>query len=52
MVKYLKDAGQVGKLWAHETSRVFADRLINDEDREWFQDLILSQVQRLFSNRL
>ena len=41
MVKYLKDANQVGRLWAHETSRVFADRLINDEDRDWFQELLL-----------
>lgn len=24
------------KLWVHEMSRVFADRLINDEDKDWF----------------
>ena len=26
-------------LWLHELQRVFKDRLINDQDREWFQDL-------------
>jgi len=24
------------KLWANEAFRVFHDRLINDDDREWF----------------
>ena len=28
------------KLWVHETSRVFHDRLINEEDRSWFTDTI------------
>lgn len=26
------------KLWIHEASRVFMDRLVSDEDRFWFQD--------------
>lgn len=28
------------KLWIHETARVFHDRLISDEDRDWFKDTI------------
>lgn len=28
------------KLWIHEISRVFSDRLINEEDRSWFMDSI------------
>eukprot|EP00965_Chrysotila_dentata_P078922 2602070-Pleurochrysis_carterae.AAC.2 len=27
---------QLVKLWTHECARVFADRLINDDDRNWF----------------
>ena len=30
----------MAKLWMHECSRVFHDRLINDEDRDWFTHLI------------
>lgn len=29
------------RLWINETTRVFYDRLINDEDREWFRDIVL-----------
>lgn len=32
------------KLWIHETSRVFHDRLISDEDRYWFKDTIQKQL--------
>lgn len=32
------------KLWIHETSRVFHDRLINEEDREWFKDTVQKQL--------
>ncbi|KAL4470156.1 hypothetical protein ABPG72_009081 [Tetrahymena utriculariae] len=37
------------KLWIHETSRVFADRLVNDEDRGWFKSQITSMVSRYFN---
>ena len=29
------------KLWQHEIFRVFYDRLMNDEDREWFVNNII-----------
>lgn len=32
------------QLWAHETLRVFHDRLICDEDRNWLLDCIRTQV--------
>ncbi|EGR31243.1 hypothetical protein IMG5_115030 [Ichthyophthirius multifiliis] len=32
------------KLWIHEASRVFYDRLINEEDRGWFMDTIQKQL--------
>jgi len=36
------------RLWIHENSRVFADRLINNEDREWFGKLIIQILSRTF----
>ncbi|XP_077287714.1 dynein heavy chain at 62B [Arctopsyche grandis] len=32
------------KLWIHEVSRVFYDRLINHDDREWFFELLKKYV--------
>jgi len=32
------------KLWVNETFRVFYDRLINDEDREWFKNFVVDLV--------
>ena len=33
------------KLWYHENCRVFQDRLINDEDREWFNNLLKEKMK-------
>ncbi|XP_075039903.1 dynein axonemal heavy chain 1 [Mixophyes fleayi] len=35
------------KLWYHELCRVFQDRLVNEEDRGWFDDLIKGRMQEL-----
>eukprot|EP00599_Poterioochromonas_sp_BG-1_P017876 CAMPEP_0173166600 /NCGR_PEP_ID=MMETSP1105-20130129/22117_1 /TAXON_ID=2985 /ORGANISM="Ochromonas sp., Strain BG-1" /LENGTH=3828 /DNA_ID=CAMNT_0014087887 /DNA_START=639 /DNA_END=12125 /DNA_ORIENTATION=- len=34
------------RLWVHETSRIFYDRLINQEDQLWFQKLIVELCSR------
>lgn len=34
--KKVSDAVVVVRCWCHENMRVYADRLINDEDRAWF----------------
>jgi dynein heavy chain len=37
---------QLGRLWAHEVSRVFQDRLINAEDKQWFSQLLTELLVR------
>lgn len=36
------------KLWAHECQRVFQDRLINQGDRDHFQDILTKQIKDKF----
>lgn len=36
------------RLWYHENSRVFQDRLVNDEDRKWFTELIKDKMAKDF----
>lgn len=33
----VSSAPQLIRLWMHECSRVFSDRLINEEDNKWFK---------------
>ncbi len=47
----VRDADTATKLWIHEVSRVFHDRLINDEDRDWYKDLICELLGRNFKSR-
>lgn len=45
--KTVLQSSDVMRLWLHECDRVFADRLVNDEDRTWLrgtQAKILNQV--------
>lgn len=36
-------------LWYHENIRVYSDRLINDEDRQWFDRLLRDTLNDKFS---
>eukprot|EP00752_Nemacystus_decipiens_P010663 g9495.t1 len=36
-------AADLCRVWVHETRRVFADRLISYEDKDWFEDLAKKQ---------
>ncbi len=36
----LKTEGDIYALWKHEAHRVFADRLINMQDKEWFSTMV------------
>jgi len=35
------------KLWSHEISRIFYDRLNNEEDRKWFVETVESISEKL-----
>ena len=41
-----KDLGAVVRLWAHESLRVFHDRLVDDADRMWFFDFVKKMVSK------
>lgn len=34
------------RLWAHECQRVFHDRLVDDDDRKWFEHMLVEKVLR------
>lgn len=36
------------RLWVNESFRVFYDRLINDEDRQWFKNLCIDLIGKNF----
>lgn len=36
------------RLWHHENSRVFGDRLIEDKDRKWLEEMLLEQAKTDF----
>lgn len=48
----LSNPETMAKLWVHECCRVFYDRLINEEDREWFTKLMIDLLQRNFRMNL
>lgn len=44
----ISEPEHMARLWIHESARVFYDRLINEEDREWFNKLIEEMLNRNF----
>lgn len=46
------DENKAIKLWAHECMRVFHDRLISDEDRTLFQELLHEKTKSIFKKEL
>ena len=42
--KHIQSKDSIIKLWCHESSRVFRDRLINEEDKNWFNGAILKEL--------
>ncbi|XP_049940877.1 dynein axonemal heavy chain 1-like, partial [Schistocerca serialis cubense] len=44
----IKDAHHMLRLWYHECCRVFQDRLVNDQDRNWFDQLLNQHIEADF----
>ncbi|PAA45958.1 hypothetical protein BOX15_Mlig009546g7, partial [Macrostomum lignano] len=44
----VKSLDDLLRLWYHESCRVFQDRLVNDDDRGWFRDLLKQKMQEDF----
>jgi dynein heavy chain len=48
--KELKNPDTAVRLWAHESTRVFGDRLINEDDRKWMLDSVTDCVRAPFGS--
>ena len=49
---YYTDANDLIRLWIHEESRIFHDRLSEQKDKEVFYDILLSKLQEHASERV
>ncbi|GMH99793.1 hypothetical protein TrVE_jg2105 [Triparma verrucosa] len=45
----VKDKDSFIRLWAHEVFRVFHDRLIDEEGRDWFKTMMAEKTQEFFN---
>ena len=45
---FSQDLNGMLRLWCHECSRVFEDRLVSAEDRDWFQNLLKKRMAKDF----
>jgi dynein heavy chain len=46
---HMKTKVEMARLWIHENSRVFGDRLIEDEDRDWLANLLNGEAVETLS---
>ena len=45
---HMQNQESVVKMWIHETSKVFYDRLINQQDKDWLSDILLKMIPQYF----
>ena len=43
-IEKIKNISSLLRLWFHECLRVFQDRLVNNEDRTWFEELLKTKI--------
>jgi dynein heavy chain len=43
----MQDIKNLQRLWLHESTRVFADRLVNNDDKGWFFNNISTICQNI-----
>lgn len=43
-----KEKVDVARIWVHEMTRVFGDRLINDDDRSWLRNKLTKDAESVF----
>ncbi|KAL0879698.1 hypothetical protein ABMA27_003413, partial [Loxostege sticticalis] len=48
---FVKDEDDVIRLWYHEHQRVYQDRLVNNEDRDWFVNLLNKKIRTEFGKK-
>lgn len=44
-IERVKGVSALLRLWFHECLRVFQDRLVNNEDRGWFEELVKTKIK-------
>jgi len=49
--RFVRENEHLVRLWTHETTRIYHDRLINDEDREWFYQTMTELINIHFRLR-
>ena len=47
--RYVSTLDSFGRLWLHESMRSFYDRLINEDDRGQFRDMVIDLGRRLLN---
>eukprot|EP01116_Phalansterium_solitarium_P017128 TRINITY_DN413_c0_g1_i5.p1 TRINITY_DN413_c0_g1~~TRINITY_DN413_c0_g1_i5.p1 ORF type:complete len:4163 (-),score=2181.62 TRINITY_DN413_c0_g1_i5:539-13027(-) len=50
-VKKIDEPINIVRLWAHECTRVFSDRLVDNEDRNWFQRLLETKMFKFLKTK-
>ncbi len=43
--KSLSKSDDLIRLWLHETARIFRDRLINEQDKNWFNSMLAGKMK-------
>ena len=45
----VQSPSQLARMWVHESSRVFGDRLVNEDDKEWLKQTMEDRLEKFTS---